>query len=156
MESVQAIWSKAFSPVFRVLSIAFLFVRAPVVVQSKTQLSPIRGGSENSFFESPRNRQSLADGVADRRGGVRPLGRRPYRMSLSYRSVLGALIPPAWLMRARVVQGPERPRNILTPWMMRVLSTSDRRWYPVICCRSWNVKTPGVSLDTFSDPGFLS
>ena len=59
MESVQARWSKAFSQFDRVSSIAFLFVRALAVVQSKTQLSPIRGGSENSFFESRRNRQAL-------------------------------------------------------------------------------------------------
>ncbi|WP_455883567.1 hypothetical protein [Pseudomonas putida] len=50
MESVQAILSKAFSPAFGGLSIAFLFVRALAVMQSKTQLSRIRGGSENSFF----------------------------------------------------------------------------------------------------------
>jgi len=32
---------QGFQPVFWILSIAFLFVRAPAVVQSKTQLSPI-------------------------------------------------------------------------------------------------------------------
>ena len=69
IKSAQAIQNKAFSPIFEVLSIAFLFVRAPAVVQSKTKLSPVRGASENSFFGSRRNRQSLAGGVADRRGG---------------------------------------------------------------------------------------
>ena len=59
MNSAQAIWSKAFSQVDRVSWFSFLCVRALAVVQSKTQLSPIRGGSENSFFESRRNRQAL-------------------------------------------------------------------------------------------------
>ena len=59
IKSLHAIWSRAFSQFDRISSIAFFFVRALAVVQSKTQLSPIRGGSENSFFESRRNRQAL-------------------------------------------------------------------------------------------------
>ena len=50
IKSLHAIWSRAFSQFDRISSIAFFFVRALAVVQSKTQLSPIRGGSENSFF----------------------------------------------------------------------------------------------------------
>ena len=42
IESVQAIWNKAFSQINRVLSISFLCVSALGVVLSKTQLSPIQ------------------------------------------------------------------------------------------------------------------
>ena len=67
MKSLHAIWNRAFSQFDRVSSIAFLFVRALAVVQSKIQLSPIRGRPENSFFESTQNRQGLAVGMAGRR-----------------------------------------------------------------------------------------
>lgn len=67
IKSLHAIWGRAFSQFDRISSIAFLFVRALAVVQSKTQLSPIRGGSKNSFFESTQNRQGLAVGMAERR-----------------------------------------------------------------------------------------
>ena len=50
IKSLHAIWGRAFSQFDRISSIAFFFVRALAVVQSKTQLSPIRGESENSFF----------------------------------------------------------------------------------------------------------
>jgi hypothetical protein len=59
MKSVLAIWSKAFSPDCGVFPIAFIFVRAVAVIQSKTQRSLIHGGSENSFFESRRNQRAL-------------------------------------------------------------------------------------------------